>query len=324
VSAGGVAIWAYSELETAANETAFVANELANATGGTATVIEVDKPRTGVAAARKLVLRAPGPIGDSPQLVAGAIHAAAQARAGGAAPSLVVVGGTRKGKETAARLAVKLNSGCMSDVFGLTLSETGDELRGSRNIYAGKFLASVACRLPAIASLKTGMTALPETSGSQAGAVEVFDVGELASKVKVLSKNPKPASRVDLRGAKVIVSAGRGVKKKEDLSLVEGLAGALGGVLGCSRPISSDLGWLPEEHHIGLTGLAVHPDLYLAVGISGQLQHIAGIKDSKVIASINTDKDAPIFQASDYGVVGDLYKVIPELRKLLGSAGSAR
>jgi electron transfer flavoprotein alpha subunit len=89
--------------------------------------------------------------------------------------------------------------------------------------------------------------------------------------------------------------------------------------MGCSRPLSSDLGWLPEEYHIGLTGVNVKPDLYLAVGISGQLQHVAGIKDSRIIAAINTDKEAPIFQAADYGIVGDLYQVVPAIQKLLAS-----
>ena len=109
------------------------------------------------------------------------------------------------------------------------------------------------------------------------------------------------------------------MKKKEDVAMFESLAESLGAAIGCSRPISSDLGWLPEECHIGLTGVSVKPDLYLAIGISGQLQHVAGIKDSRIIAAINSDKDAPIFQASDYGVVGDLYQLVPALQKLLSS-----
>jgi electron transfer flavoprotein alpha subunit len=130
----------------------------------------------------------------------------------------------------------------------------------------------------------------------------------------------KEAANVDLKAAKIIVSAGRGVKKKEDLKMIENLAKALGGSMGCSRPLSSDLGWLPEEYHIGLTGVNVKPDLYIAVGISGQLQHVAGIKDSRIIAAINTDKEAPIFQAADYGIVGDLYQVVPALDKIISKS----
>jgi electron transfer flavoprotein alpha subunit len=118
----------------------------------------------------------------------------------------------------------------------------------------------------------------------------------------------------------VVVSAGRGFANKEDLEMAVELAEAMGGAVGCSRPLSSDLGWLGEEQQIGLTGSHVHPRLYVAVGISGQLQHVVGIKDSKVIVAINKDKEAPIFQVADYGVVGDLYQVLPAFTKVLREA----
>jgi electron transfer flavoprotein alpha subunit len=122
-----------------------------------------------------------------------------------------------------------------------------------------------------------------------------------------------------MKSAAVVVSAGRGFAAKGDLALAQELADALGGVLGGSRPLTSELGWLGEDQQIGLTGAYVHPKLYLAVGISGQMQHVAGIKDSKVIVAINKDAQAPIFQVADYGIVGDLYDVVPAMTKILRS-----
>jgi electron transfer flavoprotein alpha subunit len=292
-----------------ANEAASVASDLAKATSGTATAIETDQERPQVSSpGTKLVLKAGVPVGGSPELVAEAIARAARS----SMPSAILIGATKRGREVASRLAVKLRVGCLSEIFRPEV--VGQELHGSRNTYAGKFLSSVGCGFPCVATLKTGVA--PHLAPQQ-GSVQVFDVGELVAKVTIAARAPKQVASVDLKSAKVIVSAGRGVKKKEDLSMIEDLARSLGGVLGCSRPLSSDLGWLPEEHHIGLTGIEVRPNLYLAVGISGQLQHIAGIKDSKIIAAINTDKEAPIFQAADYGIVGDLYQVVPAMKKLV-------
>jgi electron transfer flavoprotein alpha subunit len=306
-------VWAFSESDSVANETLTAANEIANAISGTAVMVEVQTASPGKASlGKRLLVKGTAASVDSPGFVAEAICRAAKL----ANPAVILVGGTKNGREVSARLSARLLRGCLSEVS--KLSSDGKALSGERGEYGGKVQTRVATDLPCIATVKAG--SYPPAGGKGGEATELL-VGEVEVKEKVLSASKRVAATVDLRAAKIIVSAGRGVKKKEDLALIESLARALGGTMGCSRPLSSDLGWLPEDYHIGLTGLTVKPDLYLAVGISGQLQHVAGIKDSKVVAAINTDKEAPIFQAADYGVVGDLYQVVPALQRALASRG---
>ena len=307
-------VWAFSESAAVANETVSAAKEVAAACSGHAVVVEVGRARTSVSSpGKKLVIKGPDLTDESPEMTAGALYLAARE----AKPAVILVGATKNGKEVASRLAIKLGNGCLPDLS--RVSADGKMLVGERGEYAGKVITKLSNPFPCVAAIKVG--AYPAFSGS-GGEVFEKDVGVVARSSKTVAVKKKEASTVDLRAAKVIVSAGRGVKKKEDLEIVGALAKALGGALGCSRPLASDLGWLPEECHIGLPGVNVKPELYLAVGISGQLQHVAGIKDSKVIAAINTDKDAPIFQAADYGIVGDLYQLVPAMQKVLSSRHS--
>ncbi len=302
-------VWAYSESGDLACELMSAALEIAGKSGWGAVVVELGKAREEVEAETKLVVRGTGE-DPLPEVAAEALSRAARSRQ----PSLILVGATRDGREVASRVAARLGWPCLSEAS--KLSAEGAQLQANRSVFAGKVVATVSCALPAVVTVKPA--SFPRSS-APGKAVEELDVGEVTGAVKLLSRKRKEAGTVDLRKAKTIVSAGRGVKRKEDLPMLQSLAEELGGALGCSRPLSSDLGWLPEECHIGLTGVTVRPDLYVAVGISGQLQHIAGMKDSKVVVAVNTDKDAPIFQASDYGIVADLYQVVPALKKALES-----
>jgi electron transfer flavoprotein alpha subunit len=302
-------VWSYSESEAVSNEVASAAADVARKSSASVVVVEIGASRSGVRGpGTKLLLKGPPGPEVSPEVAAEAIARAARQRQ----PRAILVGATRNGREVGARLAAKLVIGCLSEVS--KVASDGTTLSGERNVYAGKVVAKVECTLPAVATVKVGY--YPADNSPAQGESEV-DVGAVQALVRVVSREKKAVGAVDLKSAKVIVSAGRGVKKKEDLPMLEDLAKEMHGALGCSRPLSSDLGWLPEEHHIGLTGITVKPDLYLAVGISGQLQHTAGMKDSKVVAAINTDKDAPIFQASDYGIVGDLYQLVPAIKRAL-------
>ncbi len=218
-----------------------------------------------------------------------------------ARPSVVLIGATKRGKEIAPRLATRLKLGCITDVSKVEL--TADGARADRVVWGGNAIATVSSKGGVILTIP--VRANERAAGtSQPNIVEVI-ANPNPSKVRIVGKKEKPQGQVNIKDAEVIVSAGRGFKKKEDLALLDGLVSTLHAVEGASRPLTSDLGWMPEERQVGLSGTTVKPKLYIAVGISGQIQHLTGMRDSKVVVAINTDKNAPIFQECDYGVVGD-------------------
>jgi electron transfer flavoprotein alpha subunit len=186
---------------------------------------------------------------------------------------------------------------------------------GERLTYAGSTISTeVSRKAPHIATVPARAFEKPEPS---AGVSEIvtLDVTIPEPRVKVVERRDKAKGDTGLEDALIIVSAGRGFKAKEDLKILEELAGVLGAKVGCSRPISADLGWM--EAWIGISGRKVSPKLYLACGISGTIQHAAGIRDSQIIVSINKEESANIHEISDYSIVGDLYAVLPALVKAL-------
>jgi electron transfer flavoprotein alpha subunit len=228
-----------------------------------------------------------------------------------------LVGETRFGTVVAAKTAARLMACSLGK--GKRLRVEGGRLVLERDVYGGKFLATIAAKkAPCVAIVQAGAYKR-DVSTDSPSTVETIEVSVGSPEVQVVEVRPagRQTEDVGIKSASIVVSAGRGFAKKDDLVLAKDLADALGAALGCSRPLSSDLGWMDEDAHIGLTGAYVHPKLYIAVGISGQLQHVAGIKGSKVIVAINKDRQAPIFQVADYGVVGDLYDVLPAMTRLL-------
>jgi electron transfer flavoprotein alpha subunit len=153
---------------------------------------------------------------------------------------------------------------------------------------------------------------LPEDDNRQ-GEILEKTISPSESNIKTINVSARTKGSVCIEDAEFIISVGRGLKNKEDISIIKNLADSLKGEIGCSRPIASDLKWLPTEHWVGLSGHKVKPKIYIACGISGQIQHLAGMRDSDIIVAINKDPEAPIFNAADYGIVGDIYKVVPAL-----------
>ena len=226
---------------------------------------------------------------------------------------IILIGSNKNGKELAARLGGKLNAGCVIDSNNIYLKDK--KLTVERVVYSGNAIAVEQFNsTPAIVTVPSKAFDALKKDDSRKGDITKKKIDAEKSNSKILKVQEMKTEGVNVEDAEIIVSCGRGFKNKEDIKLVQDLADVLKGkTVGCSRPIAADMKWLPEERWIGLSGHKVKPKLYIAAGISGQIQHIAGMRDSGVIVAINKDPDALIFKSSDYGIVGDLYEVLPKL-----------
>ena len=224
---------------------------------------------------------------------------------GAADPLVVITGASTQGKDLAARLAARLDAGLAMDCVAVAVE--GGSIVATRPLYGGKVLAKVALTgKPQIVATRPNAIAIAESA--KAGAIEKSAVDPGESRLKLVEKTLE-TEKVELTEADVIVSGGRGMGGA-DYSQIEALAAVLGGAVGASRS-AVDEGWRPHSEQVGQTGKVVSPTLYIACGISGAIQHLAGMSSSKVIVAVNKDVEAPIFSKADYGVVGDLFEIVP-------------
>jgi len=267
-----------------------------------------------------------------PEILADVIKAAAEEYQ----PELMIFPTTTRGRTLAGMAAVDLDTGVMVDVIDLDWE--GEQIRATRPIYAGKLLAKLQCSsTPQIVTLRTRAFDKPEPDASKSGTATHLDVkiDSAAAQTKVLDIQEK-ASGVSLSDASVIVTGGRGValnakleapadldeaaaeiwKAQQGFALIQKLADVLGAAVGASRA-SVDAGYIEYDHQVGQTGKVVSPDLYIACGVSGAIQHLAGMRSSKVIVAINKDPDAPIFSFARFGIVGDMHEILPPLTEEL-------
>lgn len=224
-----------------------------------------------------------------------------------------IVGSTVRGREMAARVAGYLKWPLVSDVSKLVCEEK--ELVTERPAYGGAVVQHERVKLPAVVTVPAGKFEPAATSG--AGAEVVTLEAQPDERTVLLERASVEKQGADLGSAEKIVCAGMGFAKKEDLKLAFDLAAVIGAEVGCSRSVAEERNWLPTDVYIGISGATVKPRLYLSIGVSGQVQHVVGIRDSRVIAAIDLNENAPIFKAADYGIVGDLYEVVPALIEAL-------
>lgn len=235
-------------------------------------------------------------------------------------PEIFLFGATNLGRDLAPRLSARIHTGLTADCTKLDVDLENRRLMQTRPAFGGNLMATIICpdHRPQMATVRPGVMEKAKYDENRTGKIIKFTpyLVEEDIKSKVLEVVKAAKAQVALEDAKIIVSGGRGLGGPEGFKLIKELADKLGGVVGASRA-TVDAGWIEQSHQVGQTGKTVRPDLYIACGISGAIQHLAGMQDSKVIVAINKDPEAPIFKVADFGIVGDLYDVIPELVKAL-------
>ena len=233
-------------------------------------------------------------------------------------PEIVLMGATGLGRDLAGAVATELQAGLTADCTGLSIDENRNLLQ-TRPAFGGNIMATIICdrTRPQMATVRPHVMPLPSYIHDKTGKIIREDIelekSDLITKIVEIISN-KDAKDVDIAGAEFIISGGRGMLAKENFAILEELANELGGVVGSSRS-AVDAGWMPYERQVGQTGKTVRPKIYIACGISGAIQHLVGMQNSDIIIAINRDKDAPIFEVATYGIVGDLFEVVPALTK---------
>jgi electron transfer flavoprotein alpha subunit len=224
-------------------------------------------------------------------------------------PEIIIVGNTKRDRSIASRTAGLLRASLATDVNNIELK--GNKLMISRIAYSGMGIIDMELQIPAVITISKIDVNLIENKS------KIIKVQTKSGRIKIIETVTQSGAFEDLSSAQIIVSVGRGIGSKENVRYAEELAKALGAALGGSRPVTTELGWLPESKQIGLSGNKVRPKLYIALGISGQPQHLAGIKDSKIIVAVNKDKNAPIVENADYVIIGDAVQFCNEMIKRL-------
>ena len=235
-------------------------------------------------------------------------------------PEIMLFGATSIGRDLAPRVSARVHTGLTADCTGLEIDEETGHLLMTRPAFGGNIMATIICKefRPQMATVRPGvMQKLAEDKTKQA-KVESFNVDfkDEDFNVEILEEVVETKKKIKIEDAKILVSAGRGFGSKENIVLADNLAKAVGGTVAGSRA-AVDSGWLEEDLQVGQTGKTVRPNLYFALGISGAIQHLAGMEESDLIIAVNKNPDAPMFQTADLGIVGDINKVIPELTKLI-------